>query len=155
MGGPCVFPFIYRGVTYNGCTTKDDDDKRFWCSTETDGSSIHVGRDRWGYCPEDCTVGDGSCGSGIFACKSNCGDNVNHRSLQICGNGRKYCCKKEEATATSSATATTTTTTPMATSGNITTPLVLETEREGIATVGRGFGVEQSTNPVCRHQGEH
>ena len=37
---PCVFPFIYKGVTYNSCTSVDNDDY-LWCATETlDGNYV-------------------------------------------------------------------------------------------------------------------
>ena len=30
---PCVFPFTYQGVEYNGCL--NDEDRGFWCPFET------------------------------------------------------------------------------------------------------------------------
>ena len=50
---PCVFPFTYRGNTYNECTTVDEPEP--WCSTETtdDGSFISG---EWASCNEHCPV---------------------------------------------------------------------------------------------------
>ena len=43
-GTPCVFPFIYKNVTYHECTTKET--KAPWCST-----TANYDRDlKWGYC---------------------------------------------------------------------------------------------------------
>merc|ERR1712194_434898 len=36
---PCVFPFIYEGVTYDSCTNVDHDEP--WCSTEVDSNGEH------------------------------------------------------------------------------------------------------------------
>ena len=52
----CVFPFIFNGVTYNGCTY-DDGETEPWCSTLTDGSDEHVGGGgHWGYCSSECPL---------------------------------------------------------------------------------------------------
>ena len=59
-GKPCVFPFIHKNVTYDGCvsshTTKDDDEGKYWCSTQTNNTAHHVGggKGNWGHCPDDC-----------------------------------------------------------------------------------------------------
>jgi|688.fasta_scaffold1694459_1 hypothetical protein len=34
---PCIFPFTYEDTDYEGCTSADDKDGNFWCSTTTDG----------------------------------------------------------------------------------------------------------------------
>ena len=39
-GGQCVFPFIYNGITYFGCTLEGNDQP--WCSTEVDSDGNHV-----------------------------------------------------------------------------------------------------------------
>ena len=94
-GKQCAFPFVYSGVLYDGCTTQDDTNGKYWCSTKTDISNRHIGGDNWGYCQENCTkaAGDRSCGEG-FTCKSSCDGNEDPRSLRICGNGM-FCCNKE------------------------------------------------------------
>ena len=60
IGGPargerCVFPFIYKRVAYNSCTTEDDPENRRWCSVQVDSSGRHV-QGNWGYCPSTCSV---------------------------------------------------------------------------------------------------
>lgn len=47
--GACIFPFSYRGKTYNGCV-KDSRD-RAWCQTEENGS-----RQWWGWCSKQCKM---------------------------------------------------------------------------------------------------
>jgi len=47
----CVFPFIYKGVTYNACTKVGHSKK--WCSTQTDANGKHV-RGKWGICAASC-----------------------------------------------------------------------------------------------------
>lgn len=65
-GGPaefkrCVFPFVFKGTSYNGCTTQDDPDGLEWCSVKTDARGHHItGQGYWGYCNLGCgrsTVG--------------------------------------------------------------------------------------------------
>ena len=55
-GGPetgklCVFPFTYKGTTYQKCTGIEHD--RLWCSTEVDDSRVHV-KNKWGNCGDRC-----------------------------------------------------------------------------------------------------
>ena len=33
-GDPCVLPFRYKNVTYDGCTTVEDPEDKLWCSTK-------------------------------------------------------------------------------------------------------------------------
>ncbi|XP_040580047.1 uncharacterized protein [Lepeophtheirus salmonis] len=47
--GPCVFPFIYSGTTYTGCTLQDSAIP--WCATLVDGFLNYVNYD---YCPASC-----------------------------------------------------------------------------------------------------
>jgi len=53
-GGPCVFPFIYEGVTYYECTDVEADEP--WCATQTDSdgsmSTDSEGFWHFGYCDE-------------------------------------------------------------------------------------------------------
>jgi len=46
-GKECVFPFRYRGVTYNECTSRNH--RREWCATKTDDDDRYI-RGRWGHC---------------------------------------------------------------------------------------------------------
>ncbi len=41
---PCVFPFIYEGVTYDDCA---DDDGNPWCATATDQGNNYIGEYIW------------------------------------------------------------------------------------------------------------
>ena len=53
-GRPCIFPFIYNGVTYKECTSADWDQP--WCSTEVNDNQNHVAG-KWGNCKTTCTTG--------------------------------------------------------------------------------------------------
>lgn len=46
----CVFPFKYRGITYDGCTKANH--PRLWCATKTDPSGNYIGQ--WGDCSSAC-----------------------------------------------------------------------------------------------------
>ena len=43
----CVFPFIYKSVTYHSCTRKDSGSD--WCYTKVDSNGVGVSG-KWGYC---------------------------------------------------------------------------------------------------------
>ncbi|XP_068215535.1 LOW QUALITY PROTEIN: uncharacterized protein [Palaemon carinicauda] len=47
-GEPCIFPFLYGGVWYQGCT--DADSTRPWCAT---GVTVHNYVSSWGVCVSD------------------------------------------------------------------------------------------------------
>jgi len=51
---PCVFPVIYKGVTYPGDKCIDADSQG-WCSTKADANGNHVDG-YWGYCGKDCVL---------------------------------------------------------------------------------------------------
>jgi len=58
-GSPCQFPFIYKGVTRNGCITEADPDNRLWCSTGVDEDGQHiVNGQNWAHCSDSCPVSD-------------------------------------------------------------------------------------------------
>ncbi|XP_037674786.1 zinc finger protein 444 isoform X2 [Choloepus didactylus] len=44
---PCVFPFLYRGVLYSGCTSANELHHRFWCATTGNYDRDH----HWTFCP--------------------------------------------------------------------------------------------------------
>ena len=50
---PCKFPFTNNGEKYDSCTTDNDPDGRFWCSTKVDQSGNHQ-KGNWGYCSRKC-----------------------------------------------------------------------------------------------------
>merc|ERR1711970_730863 len=65
-GKPCIFPFIYNGVQYKGCTQLINglasvySKPTFWCSTKVDVNGYHV-RGPWndkgknvGFCDDSC-----------------------------------------------------------------------------------------------------
>ena len=54
---PCMFPFIYGGVTYFGCAGDPAEDKKSerWCSTKVDKAGKHMeGTNHYGFCPTTC-----------------------------------------------------------------------------------------------------
>ena len=44
VGQACIFPFTYKGITYNSCTDVEED--RPWCATGTD----YEGNLDFGFC---------------------------------------------------------------------------------------------------------
>ena len=54
---PCVFPFIYKGVTYNECPQHSINKDRAWCPTELSNNGIfEEGSEYWGFCNENCPL---------------------------------------------------------------------------------------------------
>ena len=64
----CIFPFVYKQIVYNECTTIENDGTP-WCSTKTDGNNTYIG-DYWGNCAEQCPVEQNS-GSSCFLAHTN------------------------------------------------------------------------------------
>ena len=55
---PCIFPFTWKGRTFNGCPVNPEDKKQRWCSTKTDSNGNHIadqGRN-WGFCNSKCPI---------------------------------------------------------------------------------------------------
>merc|ERR1711974_111275 len=119
-GVNCVFPFTFRGVTYDGCTTVADD--QLWCSTLTDSDGVHIGgQGNWGYCSPDCpsfcdeegyfeSGGECVCSEqsriyqgntivrgrdniqdSVAECQQSCADNDHCEYWTYLGGRRKYC----------------------------------------------------------------
>ena len=58
----CIFPFKFRGITFNECTTEGnaEGDLTPWCSTLVDDSGAHIQEaGNWGNCGPDCKLKTG------------------------------------------------------------------------------------------------
>ena len=56
-GRQCVFPFIFKGITYVSCTDILESPGREWCSTKVDSDGNHInGQGYYGYCGSDCGI---------------------------------------------------------------------------------------------------
>jgi len=56
---PCVFPFTFKDVTYNGCTNVGDPEGKLWCATKVDENGSYIlNSNQYGYCTENCPEGD-------------------------------------------------------------------------------------------------
>ena len=54
----CVFPFKYKGVTYNKCTTVDSDNNKSWCAYDIQpNTEVPQDGKHWGDCNYDCPGG--------------------------------------------------------------------------------------------------
>merc|ERR1719352_490420 len=51
-GLPCAFPFVYKGVTYDSCTSEDH--WMPWCPTQVADGQVVVGSGNWGNCAKGC-----------------------------------------------------------------------------------------------------
>jgi len=123
--GQCVFPFRYKGVVYNGCTTVDRSSA--WCSTSTDIAGEHIDGNE-GTCPSSCPLSNEStsCSPGTSytvdcntcVCDSN-GTPV--CSTNTCSTSTTTSSTSMASTVTTTATTTTTTTTITTSTTTVTT----------------------------------
>ncbi len=51
---PCVFPFIYEGKSFNGCTNFNNPDSLPWCPTQVDENGFYTEEKNWGECSAKC-----------------------------------------------------------------------------------------------------
>ena len=49
----CIFPFRYRGKTYDTCITIGITNNQAWCATKVDNLGNYV-RGKWGNCGQGC-----------------------------------------------------------------------------------------------------
>ena len=71
-GARCIFPFKFRGISYNDCRTQHDGRK--WCATEVDHNGWALLRKgKWGYCPDEGCSGHGGIGDSRFGDGCRCG----------------------------------------------------------------------------------
>ena len=54
-GSPCVFPWKFKGKTYNLCTMDWEIDQRPWCATKVDENG-DVFSTNFGYCGANCPL---------------------------------------------------------------------------------------------------
>merc|ERR1711943_106519 len=52
MNKPCLFPFVYKGVSYDSCTSEDH--WMPWCPTQVADGAVVVGSGNWGNCAASC-----------------------------------------------------------------------------------------------------
>lgn len=70
---PCVFPFTYKGTTYDKCTAVDHEEGLEWCSTQVDSEGGHVtGSGRWGVCTSPACPREQVCPPGWSHLQSGC-----------------------------------------------------------------------------------
>jgi hypothetical protein len=56
-GQQCVFPFTFRGQTFNQCTLVGNNpgETEPWCSTAVNANGVHIsGQGNWGFCSAGC-----------------------------------------------------------------------------------------------------
>jgi len=61
-GNTCVFPFKYKGVTYEKCTKVDSNNGKAWCAFNIQpGTVVPQDGKHWGDCNQDCPGADFEC----------------------------------------------------------------------------------------------
>merc|ERR1711945_5011 len=109
--GQCVFPFRYKGIVYNGCTSVDRG--LSWCSTNTDVAGEHIEGNE-GFCPLSCPLHSGSSssctpGSSFTVDCNTCVCDTN--GVSVCSTNTCTTSSTTSSTITSTTSTTTTTTT--------------------------------------------
>jgi len=61
----CVFPFSYKGVTYNNCTNTGSDNGAAWCATQVDAEG-EVVKNTWQDCQDGCPGTNFECNEGVL-----------------------------------------------------------------------------------------
>ena len=103
MSGPssgmkCIFPFTWRGETYDACTreasTASNGDP--WCSTKVDDDGVHIsGQGNWGGCSQACPVKEGcECVIPFLHLGVTHNACTMHDSLWMTGNNLPWCSTK-------------------------------------------------------------
>ena len=49
----CVFPFKYKGITYNKCTKDNSENGQSWCAYKVNRQGVAVDG-KWGDCDQGC-----------------------------------------------------------------------------------------------------
>jgi len=81
----CVFPFKYKGVTYNGCSTANNGGK-LWCSTE---NKADLNYNKWGNCDVNACKGTWASWGSWGSCSAECGNGEQKRTRKC--EGRSAC----------------------------------------------------------------
>jgi len=82
-GKSCKFPFIYKDVTYNGCTWWENHRTKGlpWCSTKLNSNGTHKNSDdgsTWMHCSSECPIAELKCFTPPEECR-----NI-YKVLKIC-----------------------------------------------------------------------
>ena len=64
-GNSCIFPFSYKGETYNSCTKAESSNGVAWCATEVDDNG-EVVNNKWEDCDSLCPGSDFTCNDGFL-----------------------------------------------------------------------------------------
>merc|ERR1711983_386761 len=111
--GQCIFPFRYKGVVYNECTTIDRISA--WCSTSTDNAGTHVEGNE-GFCPSSCPLSNES-----TSCTPGTSYTVDCNTCVCDSNGTPVCSTNTCSTSTTTSSPSTSTSTSIVTTVTTTT----------------------------------
>ena len=54
-GDDCIFPFVYKNITYSACTATDSENKKPWCAIAPTPVGGIVEHPNWADCEESCS----------------------------------------------------------------------------------------------------